>query len=351
MLSIQRDGYNQLSEELKKQWPGLRQGEIMQFEHVNVRKDRDNPGRIIGPIHQDVPVKSSVWDPGHERWIPIAAIKGSKTVDKPTGDGRTTPVEVTEFYDIAIKHASGCRLILQGSNPDHVRMAEYLFFAGYNESRDNRPSGEKPLYRYRDDKAKAAKQMARVKIRRAADAALEELLEDPNRVRGFAAAMGWGSENALAALTNKLITYAEEHPDKFLKTTGDPSLRVKGTVAKAFDQGILSFDDLTFEVKWAATGEKVLAYPKLKGKKAKLEQTTMHILDSDDGSYLLGELQRQLGERIDEKSKNAKPVVEASKAAEILAAENGVDLSGVVGTGANGRITKGDVEDHLATEG
>lgn len=38
----------------------------------------------------------------------------------------------------------------------------------------------------------------------------------------------------------------------------------------------------------------------------------------------------------------------ATDAAVKLAAEHGIDLADVVGTGADGRITKGDVEAHLA---
>ncbi len=38
------------------------------------------------------------------------------------------------------------------------------------------------------------------------------------------------------------------------------------------------------------------------------------------------------------------PAVSASKAAQDLAAENGIDLSAVVGTGLHGNITKADVE-------
>lgn len=41
--------------------------------------------------------------------------------------------------------------------------------------------------------------------------------------------------------------------------------------------------------------------------------------------------------------------VDATDAAVSLAAEHGIDLADVGGTGANGRITKGDVEAHLAS--
>lgn len=38
------------------------------------------------------------------------------------------------------------------------------------------------------------------------------------------------------------------------------------------------------------------------------------------------------------------PVISASKAAQELAAENGIDLATIVGTGLHGNITKADVE-------
>lgn len=49
-------------------------------------------------------------------------------------------------------------------------------------------------------------------------------------------------------------------------------------------------------------------------------------------------------------TREAQSEVDATESARELAAENGVDLREVEGTGADGRVTKGDVEDHLSAD-
>ena len=350
LQSIKRDGYNDFSPELAKRFPGLKPGEVMIFKGLNVKPDPYNKGRIIAPHVVNVPPKSSVWDPGKNRYIPIAAIKGTMVIDRPVpGTTSSQPVEVTQYFEeeLQLRHAAGGCKFCYGTNPDDVRVAEYLFFCGYNASLDKelRPSGAKPIFTYKDNKAQAAKELGLFEVRRQATDALAKIIESPDEIRTFAGALGWDADDSIPNLTIKLIKYAEKSPKKFLTTVGDPTAKTKSIVNRAFERGILSFDSINFDIKWADTGDKLLGYPKHLGAKAKAEQTARHILDSKSGSQLLGELVRRLdlGEK--------KPELDISGTAKKLIDEHNLDASDITGTGADGKILKSDVEAYMAASG
>lgn len=244
---IQFGQINDVSAALKKKIPQFKPGESLEYKLLNIRKDPENPGQWIIPSMVIIPSRAQIIDGDEVR--DIAYIR--RIESKATKTGRE---EIPEMPEIAFVRENAGSIMLNGSDPQHRLLHEYLFLCPLNENSPVRDQNTKPLYRYVDVKKEAEVYLED----------MDERLRAMTYVGTLTPAKGLFD---LAYLVSKVDTKDEKvararlaevantNPKLFFEIVESIDSKIKVVFMRAMAENILMYDAQTGAIKWANTKE------------------------------------------------------------------------------------------------
>lgn len=240
--------YNLFSEKMVRK---LGARERATYRLHNVRNDPDNPGRLLVPSAELIRSTDEIIDQGTGEFVRIAAI------ERANADG--TP----EFISIVFSAQNLGYLFLDGGNPVHQRIYQFLELCNENSSNPNR-NQDVPAIFYRVDAQKEAKSERNLRklIVKAINLALEL---DDTKAREVALALGIDAESN-EELRNELEDYAGDYPEEFLEVVERASLANETALKDAVKKNIIKNDVNASCFKWVETGKVIYSYTKGKDK-------------------------------------------------------------------------------------
>lgn len=241
--------FNLLSEKMIRK---LKPDERAIYRVLNVRPDPDNAGKFLMPSALQIRSTDTILDKGTGEFVHIAAIERTDMDGNPI------------FINIVFNASNMGYLFLNGNNPLHQKIYQYLELSNYNESNPDRNANDYEALFYRVDAQKEAKveRSLRKLIVKAINMALEM---DDSKAKEVAMALGIDGEST-EEIRNALEDYAEENPEEFMEVTERASLEYESLIKEAIKKGIINnnINSQTFE--WAETKKEILKYKKGPGK-------------------------------------------------------------------------------------
>lgn len=240
--------YNQFSPALKKT---MKPDERATYRILNVKPDNDNPGKFLMPSAYQIRPTDVVYDKIKGDFVTVAAI------ERQDNDGN--PV----FLNIVFTSANMGYLFLNGSNPTHQKIYQYLELSNHNESNKDRNMEYEPIF-YRVDNKKEAmeeRQMRKL-IVKAVNIALDL---DDKKAKEVALALGIDAES-MEEIRNLLEDYAGDEPEEFMLVVERSSLESESVLKEAIKQGIIKNNVQESAFMWSETEKEIYKYKKSAGK-------------------------------------------------------------------------------------
>lgn len=240
--------YNQFSPSMKRT---LKPDERATYRILNVRPDHDNPGKFIMPSAYQIPSTDIVYDKVKGEFVTIGAIERQDT------EGRAI------FLNVIFSSANMGYLFLNGSNPVHQKIYQYLELCNFNESNKDRNADNEAIF-YRVDNKKEAmeeRQMRKL-IVKAVNTALDL---DDKKAKEVALALGIDAET-IEEIRNILEDYAGDQPEEFLEIIERTSLESESVLKEAIKQGIIKNNVQESAFMWTETEKEIFKYKKAAGK-------------------------------------------------------------------------------------
>jgi predicted XRE-type DNA-binding protein len=246
---MKADQYNNISASLKRM---LKPDERAVYRVLSIRPDPDNAGKFLMPAALQIRPTDIIIDKhSPDQFVTIAAI------ERQENDGN--PI----FLNIVFTAANLGYLFLEGRNPVHQKIYQYLELCNYNESNENRNPDIEPVFMRVDSKKEAANERGlRKMIVKAVNTAIE--LED---AKANEVAMALGIEAAsIEEVRNELEDYAEENPEEFLVIVERASLGAESVLKEAVKKGIIKNNVNSQLFEWVDTGKEIMKYKKAPNK-------------------------------------------------------------------------------------
>lgn len=245
--------FNDLSKELLGKIKKLSSGESVTFSmNTGIRNPDSDPDEqrkrpMLYPKH-NIPMNDYVKDLDGE-WKHIV-IADSWDSDKPAKESYFMP----GLDDGGLFNG---KFTLMGGNKKHEELYEYLQICNYNESPLVERDVTKPaLFKVINLKAAATEVTGKVgTLKKALDLAINMQEQDG---RELAASLNWNTFLDWVELQAKVLEFAKEKPEDFLKFYQDPSKKIKSKIKAALDANILSYNLDSGEVTFAGTSLTVI---------------------------------------------------------------------------------------------
>ena len=245
--------FNDLSKELLGKIKKLSSGESVTFSMLTGIKNPDpDPDEqrkrpMLYPKH-NIPMNDYIKDLDGE-WKHIV-IADSWDSDKPAKESYFMP----GLDDGGLFNG---KFTLMGGNKKHEELYEYLQICNYNESPLVERDVTKPaLFKVINLKAAATEVTGKVgTLKKALDLAINMQEQEG---RELAASLNWNVFPDWVELQAKVLEFAREKPEDFLKFYQDPSKKIKSKIKAALDANILSYNLDSGEVTFAGTSLTVI---------------------------------------------------------------------------------------------
>jgi len=242
--------YNKYSKELVRKIP---RGSTVMYKLADIKPDPDNEGRFLIPAYQNVPSTDEIYDPNTDEYLPIAYITNVKA------DGEAILGEIN-----FTRAGAGC-LILNGNNPIHQKMYQYLELSNYNHSNENRATTVTAFFKKADVKADAKIEREERKMILLAMQKADELSVDD--VKFVASSLGMRLNKSEEELRNDVEEYAEYNAEDFLNITLQQTNRTESLVREAVDLRIISHNQKSAKFVWRESKKDIFTYKKKIGVK------------------------------------------------------------------------------------
>lgn len=294
--------FNKISEELKPR--PLEQGEIVMYEVLNGTMEIDNTigedgkpiskftGKKIYPAATRIPTRDRIKDPYTNSYVEIGVVE--------TVDFRKNIVEKIKAFFVTGNSRGTVAFV--GGNIEDEEMYEYFELCNYNESNPHRDQSKPAIFKRLDLKKESEKRSRR--IDRVADA-LQYVRDLPaTEVREFAASLNWDFASDVEILHGDLREFAYNSPEAFLKMVGDPDVKRKAELKRAFTAGFIKYDVNTHKVLWGHNDVSIAQLDRVPGVNY-LDQFNDWVKTNKNGDNILKNLRTQLRGDIREKVKEA----------------------------------------------
>jgi hypothetical protein len=156
--------YNDISEDLKNAIPQLKRGQKVKYRVVGSYDVIRKKYKLLSSLH--IPATDVIMDPFTDQTVNIAMIE------------RILPTGEPKFVDLWITDATGNVLILNGSNPKHQAIYNFIELCNFNVSNVNRDTSAQPLLEKADDIDMFMRQTQKERARQAAVDVVRSMTND-----------------------------------------------------------------------------------------------------------------------------------------------------------------------------
>lgn len=280
--------FNKISEEKKKSLRTLQPGQTVVYELLEFEIDHATGARLYGSA-TELPGRDRIRD-GNE----LVEIGIPRMI---TGDNRVTKVDGFILGKAANALISG-RFELSGDNLKDIEWDQFFQLCNYNESNPNADkSVKKKIKELNFAEENRKKRERRNVLAKALSEAVTMTSYNAEKVRMFAAAMGWDSSGNIDLLNEKTEAFAQDHPAKFLAIIGDPETKTKAELGVAKEKGIIAYDP-TRHVVTDATGNTLGILDRMEGK-TWIDMFHQYLKAKPDGVKILQGIQNSIAARIE----------------------------------------------------
>lgn len=242
--------YNNYSKELIKKIP---RGSTVMYKLTDIQPDPDNDGKFLIPAYRNVPSTDEIYDPIADDYVQIAYITNVRA------DGEAI------FGEINFTRAGGGCIVLNGNNPTHQKMYQYLELSNGNMSNKNRVTSKAGFFSKADTKADAILERQERKMILEAMQKANNLTEDD--VKFVASSLGMKLNKSEDELRNDVEEFAEFNPEDFLNITLQQTNRTESLVREAVDLRIISHNQKSAKFVWSESKKDIFTYKKKIGVK------------------------------------------------------------------------------------
>lgn len=254
--------FNLLSEKMIRK---LKPDERAIYRVLNVRPDPDNAGKFLMPSALQIRSTDVILDKGTNEFVPIAAIERTDIDGNPS------------FINIVFNASNMGYLFLNGNNPIHQKIYQYVELCNWNASNPDRNQEEEALFsRINAQKEAKDERNLRKLIVKAVNLALEL---DDKKAREVALALGIDADSN-DELRNELEDYAGDNPEEFLDVVERASLANETALKDAVKKNIIKNDVNASCFKWVETGKVIFNYTKGKDKNY-FKELADHLLETN----------------------------------------------------------------------
>tara|TARA_R100001509_G_C4875243_1_gene218303 strand:+ start:527 stop:1363 length:837 start_codon:yes stop_codon:yes gene_type:complete len=242
--------YNNYSKELIKKIP---RGSTVMYKLSDIQPDPDNEGRFLIPAYRNVPSTDEIYDPVSDDYVQIAYITNVKA------DGEAVLGEIN-----FTRMGGGC-IVLNGNNPTHQKIYQYLELSNSNLSNKNRVTSKTGFFKKADEKADAISERKERKMILEAMQKASNLNTDD--VKFVASSLGMKLNKSEDELRNDVEEFAEYNPEDFLNITLQQTNRTESLVREAVDLRIITHNQKSGKFVWRESKKDIFTYKKKIGVK------------------------------------------------------------------------------------
>ena len=259
--------------------PMLKRDEVKVFQYLNVKNDKQNPGKVVMPSIHMIPSIDRVYDKETDDYIDIASIGSIGIGGKPT-------MNTIQFT----KKDKGL-MALRGSKTGDREIYQYLMLSNFNASNPDRDKSVNPLFKLVEPKKDATDARKLRNLRRDAMNVAAEL--SAAEVREFAASLNKDEKRDISILRDELEVMAEKDPTSFMTLSKDKNKSIQATCKSAIDKKVIRFDKASSTFIWVATGETIVQVPR-SSKSSYLQGFTNFVLSNKNGELVYEEIVKLL---------------------------------------------------------
>lgn len=259
--------------------PQLKRNEVKVFQYLNVKNDKQNPGKVIMPSIHMIPQVDRVYDKDLDDYVDIASIASVGIGGKPT------------FSTIQFTKQEKGLMALRGNKTGDREIYQYLMLSNYNASNPDRDTSIVPLFKLVEPKKEAADNRKERTLRRDAMNVAAEL--SAAEVREFIASLNRDEKRDISILRDELEIMAEKNPKQFITLSKDKNKSIQANCKAAIDKKIIKFDKASSSFIWISTGETVVQIPR-SSKTSYLQGFTNFVLSNKNGELVYEEIVKLL---------------------------------------------------------
>ena len=288
--------FNNISDKLRSEIPKLKPGERVLFQMLNGvpnpepdEKERSKSPILYGKIQLQTNFR--IYDPYQkdESGTEVGGFVDVGCVDTwlnghpdrfkcfVPGSG-----EYTQFQG---------KFELVGGNVKDEELYEILWLSNQREGNPHRDISIEPMFKIVDLKADTRKTTTKLETLRKALDVVKNISEE--KARKIMSALNQPSYKDKDVLMAKLGELASTNPDLFLKINDDPTVDIKYQIKEAFDNGILTFDYPSGQVKMDNT---LITKLILSKDESQIESFYLFTINSPNGSSVMENIQKRLSE-------------------------------------------------------
>jgi len=288
--------FNNISDKLRSEIPKLKPGERVLFQMLNGvpnpepdEKERSKSPILYGKIQLQTNFR--IYDPYQkdESGTEVGGFVDVGCVDTwlnghpdrfkcfVPGSG-----EYTQFQG---------KFELVGGNVKDEELYEILWLSNQREGNPHRDISIEPMFKIVDLKADTRKTTTKLETLRKALDVVKNISEE--KARKIMSALNQPSYKDKDVLMAKLGELASTNPDLFLKINDDPTVDIKYQIKEAFDNGILTFDYPSGQVKMDNT---LITKLMLSKDESQIESFYLFTINSPNGSSVMENIQKRLSE-------------------------------------------------------
>lgn len=223
------------------------------YKLSDIQPDPDNEGRFLIPAYRNVPSTDEIYDPVSDDYVQIAYITNVKA------DGEAVLGEIN-----FTRMGGGC-IVLNGNNPTHQKIYQYLELSNSNLSNKNRVTSKSGFFKKADEKADAISERKERKMILEAMQKASNLNTDD--VKFVASSLGMKLNKSEDELRNDVEEFAEFNPEDFLNITLQQTNRTESLVREAVDLRIITHNQKSAKFVWRESKKDIFTYKKKIGVK------------------------------------------------------------------------------------
>lgn len=258
-----------LSKKLREEIPEFKKDTLYKFKLLNLKYDSTIKRRKV-PQNIVIPSIDTVFDMGKDSGK--GAVIQIECIDRVTPLGPDSQRENQKQYkNIVFSREMQGLMILDGNNPAHKQVYEFLFLSSLNKSNSGKPWHMKPrikyLFEFLDEETKIEAQLETKEDSIKAQSAVFSL--DSKGIRALAkkvskikavkdkVAFSYSEQFSDNVLKNRLIKVAEVLPMIILNNTKSGDVDSRADIDAALEANVIEFEPALKRVVWAETKEEI----------------------------------------------------------------------------------------------
>ncbi len=278
--------FNNVSEQLKPQ--PLKRGEVATYRLLNGKLDpsrKDDLGRSVVsyPKSIRIPTLDRIWDEGKRAYVDIGVVQEFK------GDNvtRTKAFYVSNGGDFE----NNGIFQLSGNSNEESELYEFFEISNYNASFEFRDSSVEPMFERVDFSKENKFKVKKIEVK--ADALTRVMRMTLPEMREFSAQMGWNEIAHEDEIRAKVFSFAEKHPEEFIKQFDDVDGATRSTIKQAITEGIIQYDASEHRYVWGKTEQTIAKLDRIDGK-GHIEIFADWLLNAKNGSSIRNKIEQSV---------------------------------------------------------